>query len=214
MKEHDTPEKSYDLERLIFFSDGVFAIAITLLAIELHPPENWDRTFAGLAEHLAGHIVFYLISFMAIGAFWMTHRFMFRYVRTFSETASWINLLFLALVCLFPLANMIVGTGLSLEIISIYIGLIAAAALVGGGLWLYLSLVARVVDPQLTLGFKLAMFLRLSVMPPVMCGASLWVGAHYGTLPAAATAAVLIFLSTLIRSKPYGQAKAVETPEA
>jgi uncharacterized membrane protein len=204
MKQHDTPEKNYDLERLIFFSDGVFAIAITLLVIELHPPHDWDRTFTGLVNHLGASIIYYMISFAAIGAFWMTHRLMFRYVQGFSETASWLNLLFLALVGLTPLANMLLGTGrLSLEIIWIYIGLMSAISLAGGVLWAYLSMASGTVDPRLSTGFKWAMLVRLSIMPPIMCGASLWVGVNFGLWPAAVFVAVIVFLSTLIRSKPF-----------
>jgi uncharacterized membrane protein len=204
MNSHDTPEKSYDLERLIFFSDGVFAIAITLLVIELHPPENWDHSFSGLMEHVAAHLVYYFISFAALGAFWMMHRFIFRHVRVFRETASWINLLFLATVCLIPFGNMLLGAGdITMNVIWIYIGLMSAASLVGGFLWSYLSLITAATDPRLTTGFKLIMLLRIAILPPVMCAASLWVGMLYGMLPSGLFAAAIIFLSTLIKSKPY-----------
>jgi len=204
MQDHRTPEKNYDLERLIFFSDGVFAIAITLLAIELHVPADWDHTFAGLFEHVGARLIYYFISFAATGAFWMMHRFIFRHVRIFRETAAWINLLFLACVGLIPFANMLLGTGaISLETVWIYIGLMSATSLIGGLLWVYLSLGARVTDPRLTTGFKLVMLLRISVLPPVMCAASLLVGMHFGMVPSAIFAAVIIFASTLIRSRPY-----------
>ncbi len=210
MQNHDTPEKSYDLERLIFFSDGVFAIAITLLAIELHPPENWDHTFAGLWHHVGGSIAYYFISFAALGAFWMMHRVLFRHVRTFKETASWLNLLFLATIGLVPFGNLLLGDGgITLDVLWIYIGLMTMISFIGGVLWVYLSLIAKVTDPRLTTGFKLAMLLRLSIMPPVMCGASLWVGATFGLIPSTIFVAVIVSLSTLIRSKPYKDEPAI-----
>ncbi len=214
MKNHDTPEKSYDLERLIFFSDGVFAIAITLLAIELHPPEGWDHTFASLVNYLGAHVIFYLISFMAIGAFWMSHRLMFRYVVKFSETASWINLLFLAAVGLTPLANMLLGTGsLTLDVIWIYVGLMSVISLIGGAQWAYLTLISKTIDPRITTGFKLATLFRLSIMPPAMCASSLWVGIHFGQWQAALFAAAIILLSSRMRFKAFKE-EAVETPMA
>lgn len=204
MKRHDTPEKDYDLERLIFFSDGVFAIAITLLVIELHPPHDWDGTASGLIHHLGASIIYYLISFAAVGAFWMSHRFMFRYVRKFSETASWLNLLFLALIGLTPLANMLLGAGrLTMEVIWIYMGLMAAISFVGGILWTYISFASGVIDPELSTSFKWIMLLRLSIVPPVMCGASLWIGSHFGPWPAAAFVGTCTLLSSRLHSKPY-----------
>jgi len=209
MKAHDTPEKNYDLERLIFFSDGVFAIAITLLVIEMHPPQHWDGSFAMLASHIAAHLFFYIISFAAIGAFWMTHRIMFRYVRAFSETASWINLLFLAEIGLTPLANTLLGEGhLSMDIIWVYVGLMVLTSLTGGFLWAYMSFVARVVDPALSMGFKIGMLVRMSIVPPLLCGISLWIGQRYGLIPSAGFAVATVFLSSLIRSRPR---KALDT---
>ena len=209
MKSHDTPEKNYDLERLIFFSDGVFAIAITLLVIEMHPPEHWDGSFTMLASHIASHLLFYIISFAAIGAFWMIHRIMFRYVRTFSETASWINLLFLAEIGLTPLANTLLGEGhLSVDIVWIYVGLMILISLTGGFLWTYMSFVARIVDPSLSLGFRIAMLVRMSVMPPLLCSLSLWIGQYFGLLPSAGFVVLGVFLSSLIRSRPRPVTKA------
>ena len=106
MKEHDTPVKNYDLERLLFFSDGVFAIAITLLAIELHPPHGWDGRFETLFNATAGLLIFYAISFFAIAMFWMAHRGVFRHVIKFNEVASLLNILFLMFFCLVPCSQL------------------------------------------------------------------------------------------------------------
>lgn len=217
MKSHDTPEKIYDLERLIFFSDGVFAIAITLLVIEMRPPESWDGSLIGLVKELQQHILYYAISFTAIGAFWMSHRMVFRYVQKFSEPASWLNLLFLMLIGLMPLATAVLQKGVGgsqayLSSIEIYVGLIVALSLVIGLLWAYVALIGKLIDPRVTVHFRWITLLRLAVFPPVMCMASLWFGMHFGLAPAVIFVSACAFISGAIHSAPFGKAPEPETP--
>ena len=219
MKTHDTPEKSYDLERLVFFSDGVFAIAITLLVIEMHPPENWDHTLSSLFDALAPKVLYYSISFSAIGAFWMSHRLIFRFVQTFKETTSWLNLLFLLLIGLMPLANAILMTGMNgdkmyLSSVEVYVGLICLLSVVVGLLWGYVALVAKLIDPRVTAHFKWITLLRLAIFPPVMCTASLYFGAHFGLWPTVLFVAGCALVSGLIHSPPYGKEKAAPAEPA
>ena len=211
MKHHDTPEKSYDLERLIFFSDGVFAIAITLLVIELHPPEHWDGSFDTLFNAVAAKLIFFFISFVAIGLYWMAHRFVFRHVQKFSEPAAFLNLLFLCLVCLTPFANALTSEyGLTPMVFAVYAGLMGAISVMLALLWGYVALVANLTDPRMTTAFKWMSLVRVCLSPLIIGGVSMWLGLRFGILPSIGFVVLGGIVSSRISLKPFRS----EAPEA
>jgi uncharacterized membrane protein len=103
-------------ERVITFSDAVVAIAITLLALAI--PESisaHDLTNSQLLDSLRGHWSDYLaffISFLVIGNHWATHRRIFRYVSRWNVVVGRLNMLWLLLMVLTPVAaRLLAGNG-------------------------------------------------------------------------------------------------------
>ncbi len=166
MDTHDTPEKNYDLERLIFFTDGVFAIVITLLVIELHPPEHWDRTVAGLIREEWRALTAYVASFVAVGAFWNAHRRLFRDVVRFHPGLVFMNLLLMGFVVLVPFAcELIFETGPNGQPFLIYMSLLASISFVQVLLFGFAAFVARVLSPRLTRRRNLMTFATMLLGP-------------------------------------------------
>jgi len=189
---------------MLFFSDGVFAIAITLLAIELHPPHDWDGQFISLVNAMAGKLIFFAVSFIVSGLFWSAHRMVFRHIVKFNELAAFINLLVLMLICLTPFVNSLLGAGhLSIDSIAIYIGLMIAISVLLGLLWGYATFIAKITDPRLSVAFKWYALARLSLYPPILSGASLWLAYNYGIWPSLAFLVPAAFISTRHSAKVF-----------
>jgi uncharacterized membrane protein len=107
---HSEHKKEFQLERLILFSDAVFAIAITLLAIELKVPElpegkiTEELLIDGLARELP-KLTGFLVSFFIIGLYWTVHHRMFGFVVNYTPRLLWLNLIFLLSVVLMPFST-------------------------------------------------------------------------------------------------------------
>ncbi len=96
--------------RIIGFSDGVFAIAITLLVLTIDVPAN--LTSQEVSSFLRGalpQVLIYGASFMVIGTFWLRHYRMFDMCRAVDARILVLNLVFLAFVGLLPLSSDLMG---------------------------------------------------------------------------------------------------------
>lgn len=102
----------YKLERLNAFSDGVIAVAITLLVLTIDVPHDHDFSSDGLFSFLLKaeyELTIYAISFVLIGTFWVNHYIVFHYLQRSTPTLVWMNLIFLLGVTLLPLATQLMG---------------------------------------------------------------------------------------------------------
>lgn len=109
MTENRHPRHNFLIERIAFFSDAVFAIAITLMAIEIHPPHVnkgdtdpmvWEK-FKEIIPELMG----LMVSFWLIGSVWLRHHQLFRYVDNYDMRFMAINLWLLFIIILFPFST-------------------------------------------------------------------------------------------------------------
>jgi len=107
---HNELKKEFQLERMILFSDAVFAIAITLLAIEIKVPElnrhtaTDEQLWHELGELIPKFIGFF-VSFFIIGLYWTIHHRMFGFVVNYTTRLLWLNLIFLLAVVLMPFST-------------------------------------------------------------------------------------------------------------
>ena len=140
-------KKEFQIERLILFSDAVFAIAITLLSIDLKVPEISKKliTDALLVNSLVDLIpkfVAFLLSYFIIGLFWMIHHRSFAFVVNYNRKLLFINLLFLLSVVLMPFSTSFyseyVDTLLKTPVI-VYVFNICFLGITNVLLWKYIS---------------------------------------------------------------------------
>jgi TMEM175 potassium channel family protein len=103
----DKPVSS--LERLVFFSDAVFSIAITLLAINIRVPNVEHDRLAAELRHLLPSIGVYVLTFVVVGAYWAAHHRMYRRIVRFDYMLVWLNMLVLLCVAFLPVPNAILA---------------------------------------------------------------------------------------------------------
>jgi uncharacterized membrane protein len=108
-KEINTLTDFINIERLIFLVDGIFAITLTLLVLDLRPPE---AEASKLAEGLLGmlpRLLVYLIAFYTIANHWTIHQRTFRHITDVDATMLWLTLMSLLLITLIPASTALIG---------------------------------------------------------------------------------------------------------
>jgi uncharacterized membrane protein len=139
-------------ERLEAFSDGVFAIAITLLVLDLKIPEGAVHDGADLVAaliDLAPRFYTWVLSFITIGMYWTVHHRMFSYIQRTDSTLLWLNVLYLLGVSFLPFPTSVVGEyGDERMALVLYYATLMFIGLVGLGMWFYATRGHRLVDPD------------------------------------------------------------------
>ena len=129
------------LERLVFFSDAVYAIAITLLVIDLRlPPGSGELDNAGLTKALflmLPQFFSYVLSFLVIGSFWNSHHYKFRYVRQYNGRLITLNLLLLMAIAFIPFPTAVLGESGNATATILYACAIIVASLLSALQWWY-----------------------------------------------------------------------------
>ncbi|MGO9080609.1 MAG: TMEM175 family protein [Streptosporangiaceae bacterium] len=108
-------EELPDVGRLLSLSDGVVAVALTLLVVSLHVPElsaAREHSASALARglaHGAPQLTSYLISFYVVAQFWLAHYEVFRRIGGQREGLAWWNFAFLLTITLMPFTSDLLG---------------------------------------------------------------------------------------------------------
>jgi uncharacterized membrane protein len=142
------------LERIVFFSDAVTAIAMTLLAIDLKVPEIAASAAAAelprsLSE-MGPRFLSFVISFLVIGTYWMSHHRYFRFIKRYDGRLMILNMLFLLCIVLMPFVASLFGQYYYLPLgMAVYAAAVGITGLSVGALWWYASRGHRLIDEGL-----------------------------------------------------------------
>lgn len=130
--------QSREVARITAFSDGVFAIAITLLALPLALPRGDGVEVWAELQRLGPSFRSFCISFVVIGAYWIGHRGIFLLVERSDRRLLWLNLLLLFFIVLLPFTTSLVGEHGDQRIaVAVYALSVAGAGFAAVGLAVY-----------------------------------------------------------------------------
>ncbi|MDB5077497.1 MAG: hypothetical protein JWO42_3676 [Chloroflexi bacterium] len=128
-------------ERLLALSDGVFAIAITLLVLNLVPPTVNQGLGRALLDMWPSYLS-YLMSFLLIGVIWTNHHSMFIHIKRTNQTFLLINIVFLLWVAVLPFPTSLLAKYLTVPseqhlVMAIYAAMFVVGAVLFNVLWWY-----------------------------------------------------------------------------
>jgi uncharacterized membrane protein len=143
------------IHRIVGLTDGVFAIVMTLLVLEISIPEiaqsSVHTELPGRLIELWPKLLSYVISFIILGMFWYLHHIAFHYIKRSDNGLVWLNILFLMFIALIPFSTALFGSygteQLALVIYAINIILVSVMRFV---IWIYATLKYRLVDNNIS----------------------------------------------------------------
>lgn len=141
--ERSYQRESDETDRLVTLSDGVIAIAITLLVLEITVPEvpagGSTADLPRLILEQWPDFLAYVLSFLVIGLYWSLHRRTFIHISRHDRGLVWLNLLFLLMVAFIPYGTSLFSRSPGRFGVMFYAGVLALTGLSLAVLWAYAS---------------------------------------------------------------------------
>ncbi len=162
------------LERLVFFSDAVIAIAITLLVLDIRSPELTAASALDLGRRLLDMWPKYLgfaVSFWVIALYWVAHHRSFRYIQRYNRRLMYLNFLFLMFIAFMPFpTSLLFNSGVQSASVILYAGTAAGMGFSLAAMWWYAvrhRFVSAAASPAVVKDIRLNL-----VLPPLVFVAS------------------------------------------
>jgi uncharacterized membrane protein len=194
-------------DRLIMLSDGVFAIAATLLALEVKVPAHWNGAVDTLfTVEFVSAIIGYAISFMVVGIYWMGNRRVLAMFRRVDGIASFLAIVVLMLVALLPpISRVLLIGGQFTESSLIYVGYITLIGWAQALLWAYGAFIAKLTDASLDARYKWVALVWMLVTPTAASGLAIYsskAGALVGYVGAVVVVAAMLVARRFVLLRP------------
>jgi TMEM175 potassium channel family protein len=167
VRDHYSSEQSrIGLDRLIFFSDAVFAIAITVLVLDIHLPAGGDtadnRQLLLMLTGLWPKYFAYILSFWVIGLYWISHHRKFLIIKRFDNRLLRLNLLLLMVIAFIPFPTAVMSENGNRTATIFYALVMAFGGLLVFFLWWHAVRNHNLIDAHLD-----KQFLRREVAAPL-----------------------------------------------
>jgi uncharacterized membrane protein len=189
--------------RIEALADGVFAIVMTLLVLDIDVPERPPAAGSGdLTGALLGlwpKLLCYVISFVTLGVYWVAHHLHFYSIKRADRVLLWINILFLMTIGLVPFSTALLGEHYRVPVAAAAYGAnMMAVGLILQLQWWYATRGRRLVNPDLEEGFV------RSVSHVILLGPAVYVVAVLLGWVSTTVALVLFLLVNVIYILPGG----------
>ncbi len=143
------------VSRIASFSDAIFAVAITLLILNINlpiiPKGQVSQELGPAVKELVPHFWSFVLSFAVIGVYWMSHHGIFRYIKSSTRSFLWLNLAFMMSIVFLPFSTSMLGQyGSDRLAVMFYAGNLTLTGSLMGLLWWYATSGHRLVSKDLS----------------------------------------------------------------
>ena len=170
-------ESLIDENRVVGFSDAVFAFAATLLVLKIDLPQleaaQVETALPAAIFQLWPQYFANIVSFLLIGYYWVNHHALFHMFKKFDMTIVWMNTIFLICISFIPFPVDLFGTYSSVPaVVMFYSASLALAGLIMAAMWWYGSGRGKLVDPKMS-SRKIRYYLIRNLIAPVVFALSI-----------------------------------------